>query len=119
MRLLPDYIQHSEHFVTAGQIDVSSLADIKAAGFQTIINNRPDGEGGPSQPLSADLHKKAAELGLHYAYLPVIPGRFSAEQVAAMAEILKTMPKPFFSFCLSGGRSTVLYKLAQELLATE
>ena len=80
-----------------------------------MINNRPDNEGGPDQPKNAEIAVEAQKLGLAYAYLPVISGAFTAEQVAEMAHLLKTMPTPILAFCRSGARSTNLYQLALQL----
>lgn len=41
--------------------DMRRLAD---AGFRSIINKRPDFEGGPAQPLGADLQQAAHDAGL-------------------------------------------------------
>jgi uncharacterized protein (TIGR01244 family) len=41
------------------------------AGFKTVINNRPDFEGGPAQPTSAQMEAAAKAAGLSYAFLPV------------------------------------------------
>ena len=35
-----------EYFSSSPQIDVDDLAEIKAAGFKTVICNRPDDEDG-------------------------------------------------------------------------
>ena len=39
-----------DRFASAGQITPDDLAAIAAAGYRSIICNRPDGEGGPDQP---------------------------------------------------------------------
>ena len=42
---------HNDLFGTAGQISVEHLAKIAALGYKSVINNRPDYEGGPdAQP---------------------------------------------------------------------
>ena len=109
--------RHSEQFATAGQIAVSDLPEIAAMGFKTVINNRPDGEGGPTQPLSSDLEQVARENGLSYVYLPVVSGQITPEQVQQMAQVLKQTAQPIFCFCKSGGRSTNLWLMAQQSAA--
>jgi len=37
----------------AGQLSPESMAEAAAAGFRSVINNRPDFEAGPTQPTSA------------------------------------------------------------------
>ncbi len=45
------------------QISVDDVEAIKAAGFKTIINNRPDGEA-PDQPASAEIKAAAKAAGV-------------------------------------------------------
>ncbi len=106
---------HNDQFGTLGQIDPSHLAEIAKQGYKSVINNRPDFEGGPDQPTNAAIQSQAESLGLHYAYLPVVPGAFTHEQVLEMARLLKTMPGPILAFCRSGARSTNLYQMALQV----
>lgn len=106
---------HSNQFGTLGQIDPSHLAEIVKQGYKSVINNRPDFEGGPDQPINAEIQAQAEALGLSYAFLPVIPGAFTQEQVEEMARLLKTMPGPILAFCRSGARSTTLYQMALQV----
>ena len=106
---------HNTAFGTAGQIDPTQLTEIAAQGYKSVINNRPDGEAGPSQPKNADIAAKAEALGLHYAFLPVAPGSMTPAEVQEMNRLLKTMPGPILAFCRSGARSTNLYHLALQL----
>ena len=46
---------HNTAFGTAGQIEPAQLVEIAAQGSKSVINNRPDGEAGPSQPKNADI----------------------------------------------------------------
>jgi uncharacterized protein (TIGR01244 family) len=49
---------------------------------------------------------------MEFAYLPVISGAITAEQVEQMADLIESLPKPILAFCRSGARSTNLYHLA-------
>ena len=106
---------HSDQFGTIGQIEPSHLAEIAAQGYKSVINNRPDGEGGPDQPTNASIQAEAEKLGLNYAYLPVIPRAINVDQVREMARLLRTMPGPVLAFCRSGARSTNLYQLSLQV----
>ena len=106
---------HNTAFGTAGQIEPAHLTEIATQGYKSVINNRPDGEAGPSQPKNADIAAKAEALGLHYAFLPVAPGSMTPSEVQEMNRLLKTMPGPILAFCRSGARSTNLYHLALQL----
>jgi len=106
---------HNDVFGTTGQIDPSQLEDILAQGYKSVINNRPDFEGGPSQPLNEEIEAKAKSLGLQYVYLPVVSGAITPDQVIEMARLLKTLPNPILAFCRSGARSSNLYQLALQV----
>jgi len=94
-----------------GQIREDDLAEIKAAGVTTIINNRPDGEG-MMQPKSADLAAAAKALGIDLVDIP-IAGGFSPDQVSQMADIVADPDKTILAFCKTGTRSTLLWALSQ------
>lgn len=94
---------------TAPQLTPEAMAPAAAAGFRSVINNRPDGEGGPDQPTSAQIEAAARAAGLAYRHLPVDPAWQSPEEVAATAAMLAELPRPILMFCRSGNRSGRLY----------
>lgn len=96
----------------APQLAPSAMADVARAGFKSVINNRPDFEGGPDQPTSASIEAAAQAAGLQYAHLPVSGAYQSPEEIARFAELLKTLPKPILAFCRSGARSGKLFHAA-------
>jgi uncharacterized protein (TIGR01244 family) len=104
--------QHNAEFSTAGQISPDHVAQIAALGYKSIIDNRPDLEGGHEQPMHADIEKLVQATGMHFAYLPVISGAITQEQIHQMAVLIESLPKPILAFCRSGARSTNLYHLA-------
>ncbi len=104
--------RHNDAFSTAPQISPQDLAQIAAMGFKTVINNRPDLEGGAEQPTSAQVQAAAVQAGLVYAHLPVISGQITEVQARQFAELLAKCPKPVLAFCRSGARSQNLYRLA-------
>jgi uncharacterized protein (TIGR01244 family) len=96
----------------APQLDAAAMAWAAQAGFKTVINNRPDFEGGPDQPTSGAIEGAAAAAGLRYAYLPVHPALHTPEEIARFAALLADLPKPILVFCRSGARSGKLYRAA-------
>jgi uncharacterized protein (TIGR01244 family) len=112
-RTPPAIRQISSLFSVTGQLTVSDVPAIAEQGFATLINNRPDGEGGSSQAPSSDIEQAALAAGLHYIHLPVIAGAITPAQALAMQEALTTAPAPVLAFCRSGARSAELYKLAE------
>ena len=99
----------------APQLEPEAMAQAAAAGFKSVVNNRPDFEHGPDQPTNAAIAAAAAAAGLEYRFLPVDGGYQSPEQIAAFAELLRELPRPIIAFCRSGARSTRLYAAAQAL----
>ena len=47
------------NFAVAPQLGPDDMADVAAAGYKSVIINRPDFEGGPDQPTAADVSKAA------------------------------------------------------------
>ena len=98
----------------AGQLDVAAMAWAAQAGFKSVMNNRPDFEGGPDQPTSATLQAAAEAAGLRYVHLPVSPSVHTPQEIARFAELLTELPKPLLAFCRSGARSNRLFSATQQ-----
>ena len=62
--------QITPEFAVASQISVADLVDLKSQGYQTIVNNRPDGEVAEQTPHK-EKQTAAAELNLPYSALVV------------------------------------------------
>jgi len=99
----------------APQLMPDAMAEAARLGFKSVINNRPDFEGGPDQPTSAQIETAALAAGLAYRFLPVGPAHQSADEIAAFADLLQELPQPVLAFCRSGTRSTRLFMAAQAL----
>ncbi|MBN8507396.1 MAG: TIGR01244 family phosphatase [Burkholderiales bacterium] len=97
----------------AGQLDAAAMAEVARLGFRSVVNNRPDFEGGPGQPTSAQVEAAARAAGLEYRFLPVASGYQSPEEIAAFAALAAQLPRPLLLFCRSGARSARLYQAAQ------
>jgi sulfide:quinone oxidoreductase len=95
----------------APQIEADDLETIKAMGFRSVINNRPDSESA-QQPANARIAEKAAALGLDYRFIPVVSGSFEDADVAQFRKALDEMQGPVLAFCRSGTRSSVMWALA-------
>ena len=96
----------------APQLGPEAMAEAKAAGFRSVINNRPDFEGGASQPTNASIEAAARAAGLEYAFLPVASNFQSLEEIARFGELIASLPKPILAFCRSGTRSGRLWRTA-------
>ena len=95
------------------QLAMADIAEAKAAGFHSIVVNRPDGEGGPDQPDFADIEAAAAKAGIETRYIPVTVGNIADADIEAFAAAMKDMPKPILAFCKSGTRAAMLWALSQ------
>lgn len=101
----------TEEFTVSGQIEIDDVAAIKAAGFQSVICNRPDNEE-MGQPPHEPILAAAQNEGLIVRYIPVVSGMVTHENVADMAAALEELPKPVFAYCRSGARCTQLFQFA-------
>lgn len=103
-----DVRQITESYSVSPQVTEDQVAAIKAAGFRTVICNRPDGEQ-PDQP-SHDAIKAAVEAaGLAFRYIPVVSGQMTPQNVVDQAAALEAVEGPVLAYCRSGTRCTNLY----------
>lgn len=102
--LTPDY-------AVSPQIEPADLQAIKAAGYVTIIDNRPDSEIPPHLHTPA-MQAAAEALGLTFIVNPVIGGQLTMANVSAQAAAMAASPGPVFAYCASGNRSSIVWALA-------
>jgi len=102
----------NDHVSVAPQISPDDMPAIKAAGFTTVINNRPDGES-PDQPASATMKAAAESAGLAYHHIPLGRDGVSPQMVEETEAVLEGSDGPVLAFCRSGTRSTTLWALSQ------
>ncbi|MGD9946141.1 MAG: TIGR01244 family sulfur transferase [Burkholderiaceae bacterium] len=110
----PTFIPASDTVCTAAQLAPADMDAVARAGFRSVINNRPDGEGGPGQPHSDDIRQAAEALGLVYVYQPVDSANIRPQDVAEFGQLLAKLPPPVLAFCRSGARSRRLHDSAQQ-----
>ena len=96
----------------APQIRPEDIATIKAAGFTTVVNNRPDGEA-PDQPGGAEIQAAVEAAGLKYVAIPLGREGVSLDMVEETRKVLEGSAGPVFCYCRSGTRSTTLWALSQ------
>jgi len=102
----------SPELSVSAQILPGDLTAIRAAGFQSLICNRPDGEAG-DQPLFAEIERAAQALGMRTYYLPAVSGKVTDEQGLLFGQIMADLPKPVLAYCRTGMRSTTMWALAE------
>ena len=106
------YTQLNDEYAVASQLGLEHLEAVSQAGFRTLLINRPDGEGGPQQPTSAEMIEAAVSLGLRAVYLPIISGGPTEAEVEEFSVLIEDLPKPVIAYCRSGNRSATVYALA-------
>lgn len=102
----------TDSFAVAPQLRPDDMQAVADAGYKSVIINRPDGEGGPEQPTSADVMAAARAAGLTVEYQPVVSGAITAQDVVRFQQLLQAMPEPILAFCRSGGRCSTLFNAA-------
>ncbi len=91
--ITPDY-------AVSPQIEPGDLPAIKAAGYVTVIDNRPDGEI-PPHLHTAEMRAAAEALGLTFVANPVIGGALTMQNVTAQGSAIAASPGPVFAYCAS------------------
>ncbi|MBC7155206.1 MAG: TIGR01244 family phosphatase [Rhodobacteraceae bacterium] len=106
-------IRHlSPDYAVSPQIEPGDVAAIKAAGFTTVICNRPDAEIPPE--VQADAVRAAVEAaGLAFVLNPVIGGQLTDDNVAAQGTAIDAATGPVLAYCASGNRSSIVWALSQ------
>lgn len=94
------------------QILPSDLAGLRAAGFKSLICNRPDGEVA-DQPLFSDIVSVATAAGMEARYIPIAVGEVCDADVASFAAAVAEMPKPVLAYCRSGTRSATVWAISE------
>jgi uncharacterized protein (TIGR01244 family) len=106
-------LQHiDERVAVSGQLDPGDMKEIAAAGYGTVVNNRPDGEAMYGQPATAELRQAAEAAGLVFLDLPFSGPQATPAQVRALADLLAKGDGKIVAYCKSGMRSTLLWGAA-------
>lgn len=101
--LTPDY-------AVSPQITPDDVAAVKAAGYVTIICNRPDGEI-PREVQSAQVAAAAESAGLAFIDNPVFPGAMTQQNLDLQGQAITEAGGPVFAYCASGNRSSIVWSL--------
>jgi len=102
----------NDQIAVSPQIRIEDVAEIAAAGYKSMVCNRPDDEE-PGQLKYAEIEAEAKKHGLEMRWQPVVSGGFEDEQVRVFGALAEALPAPLFAYCRSGTRSVVLWALSQ------
>ncbi|MBD3764231.1 MAG: TIGR01244 family phosphatase [Rhodobacterales bacterium] len=101
----------TELYAVSPQIAPEDLPAIRAAGYTTVIDNRPDAEI-PADWQAAAMRAAAEAAGLTFVENPVIGGMLTEANVEAQARAIAEATGPVLAYCASGNRSSVVWALA-------
>lgn len=99
-------------FAVSPQIDPEDMPAIAAAGYTTIINNRPDAEN-PQSHQSDAMMAAAQTQGLRLVNIPVTHATLTLDTVAEQHDACAAAQGPVLAYCASGTRSTIVWALGQ------
>ena len=102
--LTPDY-------AVSPQIEAGDIPEIVAAGYTTVICNRPDAEIMPFNHAS-EIGKAATAAGLTFVVNPVNPGALTMDNVETQAKAITEATGPVLAYCASGNRSSIVWGMA-------
>jgi uncharacterized protein (TIGR01244 family) len=108
------YEQLAEDFAVSSQISIDDLEEIAAAGFKSVICNRPDGEDF-GQPSAEAIQNACRQHGLRFYHVPVTGQVDLPDAIPQQAEIMRKAKGPFFAYCRSGNRSTILWNIISRM----
>ena len=101
----------TDDYAVSPQIAAEDAAAIAAAGYRTVICNRPDVEVTPE--LGADAIGTAVRAaGMSFVVLPLTHDTLRA-QAAAQRRARTEADGPVLAYCASGTRSTLAWALGQ------
>jgi len=102
----------TDRYTVAPQIQPEDVAAIAAAGYTTLINNRPCHEIPPSH--RADVMAQAADAaGLAYVVLPITHETLGPELAARQRAVIEASDGPVFAYCASGTRCTIVWAIGE------
>jgi uncharacterized protein (TIGR01244 family) len=107
-------VKINDRLGVSAQPNESDFPAIKAAGYASVINNRPEGEDA-QQPGSSAEAEAARLAGLHYHHLPVKSDSISEQNVRSFQRLVDQGAGPTLAHCKSGTRSLTLWVLGETL----
>ena len=106
-----EFVNVTPEFAIGPQIAGADFEPLRAAGFASVLNARPDDEDG-TYLLSQDAERLARANGLAYAHSPTENHAiFEPEIIDRFERALVELPKPIFAHCKSGTRAAILWAL--------
>ncbi|MGY6635245.1 MAG: TIGR01244 family sulfur transferase [Alkalilacustris sp.] len=102
----------SDTYAVSPQITPEDVPALAAAGYTTVICNRPDAEN-PPDLAAARLRAAVEGAGMTFVENPFDATTLSPAHVDAQGAAIEAAPGPVLAYCASGNRSSVAWALSQ------
>jgi len=101
----------TDTYSVSPQILPEDLPEIAAAGFVTVLCNRPDSEV-PIEIQSETIRIATEAAGLRFAVLPLTHDTIGAS-IDRQAALCDASPGPVLAYCASGTRCSIIWSFGQ------
>ncbi|KKY08460.1 TIGR01244 family phosphatase [Xanthomonas phaseoli pv. phaseoli] len=91
--------------LVTSQLLPADLPALASLGVASVICNRPHNEQ-PDQPDHLPMQSACTQAGMRFAYLPVVAGAISQDDVQQFCDVVEQLPAPVAAYCRTGTRST-------------
>jgi sulfide:quinone oxidoreductase len=106
-----EIVSLTPEFAIGPQVSTKDFEPLRAAGFASVLNVRPDNEPG-TYPGSLNAEQVARANGLAYAHSPTENHAiFEPDILDRFEQALVELPKPIFAHCKTGTRAAILWAL--------
>jgi len=106
-----EIVSLTPQFAIGPQVSTKDFEPLRAAGFASVLNVRPDKELG-TYLGSVDAEQVARANGLAYAHSPTENHAiFESDILDRFEQALVELPKPIFAHCKTGTRAAILWAL--------
>ncbi len=99
----------SPTYAISGQIYPDDIPAIKAAGYRSIMCNRPDGET-YDQPNAEDIAKVARQHGMRFYHVPVSGRAIDMKTLKGILRVLRVEKQPLLAYCQTGRRCQYVWE---------
>jgi len=108
-----EIVNVTPEFAIGPQLSLEDFGPLRAGGFASVLNARPDNEVG-KYLVSQDAARLARANGLAYAHCPSENhALFETEIIDRFERALVELPKPVFAHCKTGTRAAILWALVE------
>ncbi|MBS0237364.1 MAG: TIGR01244 family phosphatase [Proteobacteria bacterium] len=108
---MPPIRSISDRVCISSWLGKNDFTDVKALGFQKVVNFRPDNEAQDQIP-STEAEAAAREAGLDYMHIPVTRKNLFTDDVVGKAAQEFASGERTLAYCASGQRAAIVWAAA-------